>query len=134
MRLHCGTVSSIHLIMEETVVKAMMPLSSACVRYYQLKNKICYCMKGSYILFHTSLFIFLHFLIANTTQYSNCTDGDVRLVGGGTNNEGNVQMCYKNTWGSVCDDSWGISDSNVVCRQLGLQPYGKLITIFCHLC
>ncbi|XP_011409192.2 PREDICTED: neurotrypsin-like [Amphimedon queenslandica] len=65
------------------------------------------------------------FCMSNTTQYSNCTDGDVRLIGGSTSNEGNVQICYKNTWGSVCDDSWGTADSNVVCRQLGLQPYGS---------
>ena len=67
--------------------------------------------------------------IANTTQYSNCSDGDVRLVGGSTINEGNAQICYRNAWGSICDDYWGTSDSNVVCRQLGLQPYGKTA---CH--
>ena len=50
----------------------------------------------------------------------------MRLVGGSTSNEGNVQICYRNAWGSVCDDSWGTADSNVVCRQLGLQPYGKI--------
>ena len=67
----------------------------------------------------------LCYLIVNTTEYSNCSDGDVRLVGGGTKNEGNVQICYRNAWGSVCDDSWDSSDSNVVCRQLGFQPYGR---------
>ena len=64
------------------------------------------------------------FLIASTTEYVNCTDGDIRLVGGTSGNEGNVQICHNNAWGSVCDDSWDTSDANVVCRQLGLQPYG----------
>ena len=64
------------------------------------------------------------FSLANTTKYVNCTDGDIRLVGGQTTNEGNVQICYSNVWGSVCDDYWDTKDSNVVCRQLGLQPYG----------
>ena len=39
-------------------------------------------------------------------------------------NEGNVQICYNNAWGSVCDNQWDSSDSNVVCYQLGLQPFG----------
>ena len=47
-------------------------------------------------------------------MYSNCSTGDIRLVGGSTEYEGNVQICYNNAWGSVCDDSWGRSDSNVV--------------------
>jgi deleted-in-malignant-brain-tumors protein 1 len=58
----------------------------------------------------------------NTTEYVNCVDGDVRLVGGATHNEGNVQMCYSNAWGSVCDDYWDTRDTNVVCRQLGFKP------------
>ena len=72
---------------------------------------------------------FISFLLANTTVYSNCSNGDVRLVGGSTDNEGNVQICYYNAWGSVCDDSWGSSDSNVVCRQLGFQSYGIYLYI-----
>ena len=67
----------------------------------------------------------LLFILANDTQYVNCTDGDVRLVGGDIMNEGNVQICHNNAWGSVCDNNWDTSDSNVVCYQLGLQPFGK---------
>uniref|UniRef100_A0A1X7V0V9 SRCR domain-containing protein n=1 Tax=Amphimedon queenslandica TaxID=400682 RepID=A0A1X7V0V9_AMPQE len=67
------------------------------------------------------------FCMRNTTQYDNCTDGDVRLVGGNTNNEGNVQICYRNTWGSICDDYWDSNDGNVLCNQLGLQPYGSQV-------
>ena len=33
MRLQCGTVSLLLSTMEETVIKAMMPLSFACVSY-----------------------------------------------------------------------------------------------------
>ena len=69
------------------------------------------------------IIIMMQFL-ANNTQYDNCTDGNVRLIGGGTRNEGNVQICYRNAWGSICDDNWDSNDGNVVCNQLGLQPNG----------
>lgn len=51
-----------------------------------------------------------------------CIRGDVRLVGGETGYEGRVEICLNDFWVSVCDSSWNVVDSTVVCRQLtGIQ-------------
>ena len=34
-------------------------------------------------------------------------------------NEGRVQICYNNEWGTVCNTGWGQEEAMVVCRQLG---------------
>ena len=55
-----------------------------------------------------------------------CSRGQVRLAGGNVANEGRVEICMNNEWGTVCDDSWGSNDATVVCRQLGYLAQGQL--------
>lgn len=53
-----------------------------------------------------------------------CSDGEVRLVGGGSAMEGRVEMCYDGVWGTVCQSAWNSADAAVVCRQLSYSSSG----------
>jgi hypothetical protein len=55
-----------------------------------------------------------------------CPSGDIRLVGGSVVDEGRVELCLNNAWGTICDDGFDVNDANVICRQLGYPDHGTL--------
>ena len=62
--------------------------------------------------------------LAHGSSYSNCSDGDLKLIGGTTEYEGTVLLCINNAWGTVCDYNWGYNDAQVVCDALGYMSPG----------
>ena len=48
-------------------------------------------------------------------------------MGGTSDLEGRVEICFGGVWGTVCDDGWSLNDATVVCRQLGYLEAGMII-------
>ena len=58
-------------------------------------------------------------------SFTECENNNVTLVGGSIPEEGRVEICRFGTWGTVCDDQWGVNDAKVVCSQLGYSNESK---------
>ena len=63
--------------------------------------------------------ITLFFFIVNGVQYSNCSNGAIRLTGGSNGYEGRVEICANGVWGSFCDHEWDSRVASAICQQLG---------------
>ena len=60
-------------------------------------------------------------------------DLQIRLSRALYTNQGLVEVYCNRQWGTVCDDSFGLTDANTVCRQLGYTGaarYDRLTTLY----
>ena len=58
-----------------------------------------------------------------------CSSGDIRLWGGQTEYEGNIEICTDHgVWSAVCDRYWDNIDAIVACRQLNYTNTSKEIS------
>ena len=64
----------------------------------------------------------IHYII---TLALRCEEGDLRLTGSSAINQGAVEICMNETWGTICYSNWGQSEANVACRQLGFSENGS---------
>ena len=57
--------------------------------------------------------------IWNSNPYS----GMIRLQGGKYSNQGRVEVYCNGQWGTICDNGFGSSDAQTICKQLGYNYY-----------
>ena len=71
----------------------------------------------SWTVLHNHVYFSLY---ADSTRiWSSPYNGQIRLTGGSTVNQGLVEIYCSGQWGTVCDDRFGQTEANTVCRQLG---------------
>ena len=71
-------------------------------------------------------------MILHTLSALRCEEGDLRLIGSSAINQGIVEICKNETWGTICYSNWGQSEANVACRQLGFSANGKSGSLRLH--
>ena len=52
---------------------------------------------------------------------TDCAEGEVHLVGGETDREGDVQICHNGVWGYTCGFNFYYEEARVVCQQLNFS-------------
>jgi len=72
-------------------------------------------------LLPSSIHVFTAVFIPHIVGAICVNEGDIHLVNGTSEYNGQVEVCHDNVWGTVCSDDWDINDGIVACHQLGLE-------------
>ena len=51
-------------------------------------------------------------------------NGEIQLVKGSTDYEGNIKICVNGVWSFICDSGWSTNDARVACTQAGFPGAG----------
>ena len=68
-------------------------------------------------------------MISFVVDPGQCEEGSIRLADGIIEQEGRLEVCVNEVWGSVCDEGWDKTDAHVICQQLGYSDLGMKHTI-----
>lgn len=61
-----------------------------------------------------------------------CKDGNIRLLEAGESLgilQGTIQMCYNNSYGTICSDGWDYNDAHVLCNQSNIPGNDEFNTV-----
>ena len=75
-------------------------------------------------LYYLYYFCF-NLLSVSTRIWNSPFAGQIRLSRGEYTNEGLVEVYCNGRWGTVCDDRFGFTEANTVCRQLGYSTAAR---------
>ena len=72
-----------------------------------------------------NIFLIKIICLSDTTRIwnSNPFNGMIRLQGGNYSNQGRVEVYCNGQWGTICDDGFGSTDAQTICKQLGYNYY-----------
>ena len=81
------------------------------------------CLLAHILAISLSLYLYLSLLLFKGV----CTHGNVRLVGGYSEYEGRLELCYNGQWSTVCNNGADLRGhaATVVCSQLGFDTDGR---------
>ena len=121
---------SLPFLLIHTLVMVMKPLFIPTLDVRDMKKMLVSAAKNRMDLSHALVAMQLESFVETVSQlivYSirlcffmiiDCSSSDIRLVGGPSQYEGAVQVCYYNTWGLVSSNGWSDREALVVCHQL----------------
>ena len=93
---------------------------------YCESTAVVYCAGINNFFIHCLTQYNMHYDIIEKEIECDGADNSLRLFG--DYSDGRVVMCIEGLWVAVCDDNWGNSHADVVCRQLGHN--GSKSTVF----
>ena len=85
-------------------------------------TRLCLCLAG--FLLAAGLAV----LAAAPAHADPLEDGDLRLRGGASHNEGRLEIYHDSEWGTVCDDFFRRVDAKVACKQMGYTGAEAVLT------